>query len=104
MPPATPQTRRRPAASATPRRAIPPLVLLQHFRGNLDNWDPLLLDALAATREVIPVENAGVGLSSGTVLRTITAMTRDAITFTDALGLTLRGSNIRCGSVTCALS
>jgi pimeloyl-ACP methyl ester carboxylesterase len=30
-----------------------PLVLLQHFRGNLDNWDPALVDALAATREVI---------------------------------------------------
>ncbi|HEV2258018.1 MAG TPA: hypothetical protein VGS06_33200 [Streptosporangiaceae bacterium] len=26
-----------------------PLVLLQHFRGNLDNWDPLLVDTLAAT-------------------------------------------------------
>jgi hypothetical protein len=26
----------------------PPLVLLQHFRGNLDNWDPALIDALAA--------------------------------------------------------
>ena len=24
------------------------LVLLQHFRGNLDNWDPALVDALAA--------------------------------------------------------
>jgi hypothetical protein len=24
-----------------------PLVLLQHFRGNLDNWDPVLIDALA---------------------------------------------------------
>src|ERR1700727_3027198 len=24
-----------------------PLVLLQHFRGNLDNWDPALIDALA---------------------------------------------------------
>jgi hypothetical protein len=24
-----------------------PLVLLQHFRGNLDNWDPSLIDALA---------------------------------------------------------
>jgi pimeloyl-ACP methyl ester carboxylesterase len=65
-----------------------PLVLLQHFRSNLDNWDPLLLDTLAATREVIPVDNAGVGLSSGTVPCTITAMARDAIAFTDALGLT----------------
>ena len=30
-----------------------PLVLLQHFRGNLDNWDPALIDALAATRHVV---------------------------------------------------
>ena len=65
-----------------------PIVMLQHFRGNLDNWDPLLLDTLAATREVIPFDNTGVGLSTGTVPRTITAMARDAIAFTDALGLT----------------
>ena len=24
-----------------------PLVLFQHFRGNLDSWDPALIDALA---------------------------------------------------------
>jgi pimeloyl-ACP methyl ester carboxylesterase len=71
-----------------PNAGVPPLVMLQHFRGNLDNCDPLLLDTLAATREVIPVDNAGVALSSGTVPRTITAMARDAIAFTDALGLT----------------
>jgi pimeloyl-ACP methyl ester carboxylesterase len=66
----------------------PPLVLLQHFRGNLDNWDPLLLDSLAASREVIPVDNAGVGRSTGTVPASITAMARDVIAFTDAVGLT----------------
>lgn len=27
-----------------------PLVLLQHFRGNLENWDPPLIDALASRR------------------------------------------------------
>jgi pimeloyl-ACP methyl ester carboxylesterase len=43
-----------------------PLVLLQHFRGNLDNWDPALIDALAATRRVIAFDNAGVGGSAGT--------------------------------------
>ncbi|MCL7380364.1 alpha/beta fold hydrolase [Streptomyces sp. 35G-GA-8] len=64
-----------------------PLVMLQHFRGNLDNWDPLLLGSLAAHREVIPVDNAGVGLSTGTVPNTITGMARDAITFVEALGL-----------------
>ena len=46
-----------------------PLVMLQHFRGNLDDWDPLLLDTLAPDREVIPVDLAGVGLSTGTVPR-----------------------------------
>ncbi|MEV6041213.1 alpha/beta hydrolase [Nonomuraea sp. NPDC052116] len=64
-----------------------PLVMLQHFRGNLDDWDPLLLGALASDREVITVDNAGIGLSSGTVPRTITEMARDIIAFTDALGL-----------------
>jgi len=64
-----------------------PLVMLQHFGGNLDDWDPLQLGALASGREVIVVDNAGVGLSSGTVPRTITEMARDVIAFTDALGL-----------------
>src|SRR6266487_2043939 len=38
-----------------------PLVLLQHFRGNLDNWDPALIDALAADRRVVTFDNVGVG-------------------------------------------
>ena len=38
-----------------------PLVLLQHFRGNLDNWDPALIDALAPARRVVTFDNAGVG-------------------------------------------
>jgi pimeloyl-ACP methyl ester carboxylesterase len=37
-----------------------PLVLLQHFRGNLDYWDPALVDALAQSRRVIAFDNAGV--------------------------------------------
>ena len=49
-----------------------PLILLQHFRGNLDNWDPALIDALAATRRVITFDNAGVGGSVGTTQDTST--------------------------------
>jgi pimeloyl-ACP methyl ester carboxylesterase len=41
-----------------------PLVLFQHFRGNLDNWDPALIDALAAGRRVITFDYAGVGGSA----------------------------------------
>ena len=62
-----------------------PLVLLQHFRGNLDNWDPALIDALAAGRPVITFDNAGVGGSSGTTPDTITQMARDAVAFLGAL-------------------
>ena len=50
-----------------------PLVLLQHFRGNLDNWDPALVDALAATRRVVAFDNAGVGGSTGTTPDTVEA-------------------------------
>jgi len=64
-----------------------PLVLLQHFRGNLDYWDPALVDELARSRRVITFDNAGVGGSSGVTPDTIEQMARDAIAFTTALGL-----------------
>jgi pimeloyl-ACP methyl ester carboxylesterase len=64
-----------------------PLVLLQHFRGNLDNWDPALIDALASTRRVVTFDNTGVGGSSGTTPDTIEQMARDAIAFLAAMGI-----------------
>jgi pimeloyl-ACP methyl ester carboxylesterase len=62
-----------------------PLVLLQHFRGNLDNWDPALIDALAVTRRVVTFDNAGVGGSSGNTPDTIEQTARDAIAFLTAM-------------------
>ena len=64
-----------------------PLVLLQHFRGNLDSWDPALVDALARSRRVITVDYAGVGGSSGTTADTFEQTARDTIAFVAALGL-----------------
>jgi pimeloyl-ACP methyl ester carboxylesterase len=64
-----------------------PLVCFQHYRGNLDNWDPALVDTIAEQREVILFDNAGVGGSSGTVPHTVTPMAYDALAFIDALGL-----------------
>jgi pimeloyl-ACP methyl ester carboxylesterase len=64
-----------------------PLVTLQHFRGNLDNWDPALIDALADGRRVITFDNRGVAASSGTTPSTIAQMALDAIEFIDALEL-----------------
>jgi pimeloyl-ACP methyl ester carboxylesterase len=67
--------------------AAPPLLLLQHFRGNLDNWDPALLDPIAAEREVILLANRGVGGSTGVVPDNVEDMARDVLRFVDALGL-----------------
>ena len=62
-----------------------PLVLFQHFRGNLDSWDPALIDALASARRVITFDNAGVGGSTGTTPNTVEQMARDAIAFIAAM-------------------
>jgi pimeloyl-ACP methyl ester carboxylesterase len=61
--------------------------MLQHFRGNLDNWDPALTDALAEGREVILVDYAGAGSSSGAFGPTIGDAARQMIAFLDALAL-----------------
>src|SRR5271170_3636427 len=64
-----------------------PVVLLQHFRGNMDNWDPALIDALAERRQVITFNNVGVASSTGLTPDTIEQMARDAIAFLTALEL-----------------
>jgi pimeloyl-ACP methyl ester carboxylesterase len=69
------------------RAADVPLVMLQHFRGNLDNWDPALLDALAADRDVIVVDYPGVGASSGEPDPTIAEIARRMLGFIGAFGL-----------------
>ena len=64
-----------------------PLVLLQHFRGNLDNWDPLLIDALASARRVVTFDNRRVGGTSGVTPNSIEQMAQDAISFLTAMEL-----------------
>ena len=64
-----------------------PIVLLQHFMGNLDNYDPAITNALAHGREVILTDNAGVGLSTGSAPQTVGAMARHAASLIDALSL-----------------
>src|SRR2546423_7733147 len=65
-----------------------PLILLQHFRGSMDNWDPALLNGLAKDRTVITCDNAGVGFSSGEVPDNVAAMAQYALDFLDTLNLT----------------
>jgi pimeloyl-ACP methyl ester carboxylesterase len=64
-----------------------PLVLLQHFRGGLDNWDPLVTDGLAQGRSVILFNNAGVASSSGETPETIDASSDHVAVFVESLEL-----------------
>ena len=64
-----------------------PLVLLQHFSGNIDAWDPAVVNALAADRPVIAFDNAGVGRSTGRTPDNVAAMAKDAVAFIRLLGL-----------------
>jgi pimeloyl-ACP methyl ester carboxylesterase len=64
-----------------------PVVFLTHLAAVLDNWDPRVVDGIAAEHRVITFDNRGVGASSGSVPTTIQEMARDALTFMRALGL-----------------
>jgi pimeloyl-ACP methyl ester carboxylesterase len=65
----------------------PPLVFLQRFRGTTDDWDPLFVDTIAAEREVILFDNAGIGFSSGQVPSSNWDMAESAARFIGALGI-----------------
>ena len=64
-----------------------PLVFLHHLTAVLDDWDPRVIDGIAAKRRVITFDNRGIGASSGSVPHTVEEMARDAIAFIRALGL-----------------
>jgi pimeloyl-ACP methyl ester carboxylesterase len=63
-----------------------PVVFLTHLAAVLDNWDPRVVDGIAAEHRVITFDNRGVGASSGATPRRIEEMARDAVTFIRALG------------------
>lgn len=64
-----------------------PVVFLHHLMAVLDDWDPRVIDGIAAQRRVIAFDNRGVGASSGKVPLTVDEMGADAIAFIRALGL-----------------
>jgi pimeloyl-ACP methyl ester carboxylesterase len=68
-----------------PRTGVP-LVFLHHFTAVLDDWDPRVIDGIAAERHVIAFDNRGVGASGGSVPHTIDEMAADAVAFIRALG------------------
>jgi pimeloyl-ACP methyl ester carboxylesterase len=63
-----------------------PVIFLHHLAAVLDNWDPRVVDGIAARHRVITFDNRGVGASSGSTPTTIEEMARDAVSFIRALG------------------
>lgn len=64
-----------------------PVVFLNHLAAVLDNWDPRVVDGIAAKHHVIVFDNRGIGASSGSTPNSIEKMADDAITFIKAMGL-----------------
>jgi pimeloyl-ACP methyl ester carboxylesterase len=63
-----------------------PLIFLNHLAAVLDNWDPRVVDGIAAKRRVIVFDNRGIGASGGSTPDSVEAMARDAIAFIRARG------------------
>lgn len=63
-----------------------PVIFLNHLGAVLDNWDPRVVDGIAAKHRVIVFDNRGIGASEGSTPDTIEAMARDAIAFIRAMG------------------
>ncbi|BBY45886.1 alpha/beta hydrolase [Mycolicibacterium celeriflavum] len=64
-----------------------PVVFLHHLTAVLDDWDPRIVDGIAAHHRVIAFDNRGVGATGGSVPTTVEQMGADAIAFIRALGL-----------------
>ncbi len=65
-----------------------PLILANYFAANLDDWDPLIVDGLAADRDVITFDYPGIGRSTGTTAATVDELAVDCVGFLHALGPT----------------
>ena len=64
-----------------------PVVFLHHLMAVLDDWDPRVIDGIAAHHRVIAFDNRGVGATGGSVPYTVEEMGRDAVAFIKAMGL-----------------
>jgi pimeloyl-ACP methyl ester carboxylesterase len=63
-----------------------PVIFVNHLGANLDNWDPRVVDGIAAKQRVITFDNRGVGASQGKTPDSVEAMAQDAVAFIRALG------------------
>lgn len=64
-----------------------PVLMLNHWGANLDNFDPRVVDGLAHRHRVIVINYRGIGASSGIAPLTIGEMACDTIALIRAMGL-----------------
>src|SRR5208282_1529890 len=64
-----------------------PLLLLNYWAANMDDWDPKVTNGFAAEHEVILFDNPGVASSTGETPLTVAAMTKDCADFCRPLDL-----------------
>ncbi|PNG24267.1 alpha/beta fold hydrolase [Methylocella silvestris] len=64
-----------------------PLLLLQRFRGTMDDWDPAFIDEICKDRRIIRFDSAGIGRSEGAVPDTIAGHAAVAAEFIRGLNL-----------------
>jgi pimeloyl-ACP methyl ester carboxylesterase len=64
-----------------------PLIFFQHFIGNIDDWDPAITNEMAKSRNVILFNNTGVASTNGETPDSVAQMTKDAISFINALNI-----------------
>jgi pimeloyl-ACP methyl ester carboxylesterase len=69
------------------KRGTRPLLLLNYFAANMDDWDPRITNGFATARDVIIFDYPGIGRSTGATPPTVAAMTKDFVSFCRALDL-----------------
>jgi pimeloyl-ACP methyl ester carboxylesterase len=69
------------------QRGTRPLLLLNYFAANMDDWDPRITNGFAAMRDVIIFDYPGIGRSTGTTPSTVATMTKQLVDFCRALDL-----------------
>jgi pimeloyl-ACP methyl ester carboxylesterase len=68
------------------KEGAPPVVCLQHFAGNMNNFDPIHTNRLAQDRPVVLVDYRGVGRSGGQTPDSMSGLARDIIAFIRTFG------------------
>lgn len=69
-----------------PKKGVP-LLLINRFRGTMDNWDPKLIDKIATERRVVMFDQPGFARSTGTPPDNLAAFASTFVEVANKLGI-----------------